>query len=172
MTQRIVITGPESSGKTTLCRGLANHYSAPCTPEYAREYLSELRRPYREEDLLHIAQQQWQQQQMVTDSLVFCDTGLVVILIWSIVRYEQVHPWVVEKLRREPAALYLLSQPDIPWEPDPLRENPNDREALFTLYRQHLDDLQLPYRIVQGPQVRDRLMQAIAAVEEIRTQQI
>lgn len=160
--KRIVITGPESSGKTTLCRTLAAARAAPWVPEYAREYLHDLARPYREDDLLRIAQEQWRRQQAALGegSFLFCDTGLLVLLVWSEVKYGRVAPWIVQTLREHPADLYLLCRPDLPWEPDPLRENPDDREDLFVLYQQKANQLELPYRIIAGASPGERLAQA------------
>lgn len=160
--KRIVVTGPESSGKTTLCRALATAWDVPWVSEYAREYLQELSRLYRQDDLVRIAQEQWRRQQaaMGEGPFLFCDTGLLVLLIWSEVKYGQVDPWITQTLRAQPADLYLLCRPDIPWEPDPLRENPDDREDLFVLYQQKLHTLGLSYRIITGALPEQRLAQA------------
>jgi len=167
--KRIVITGPESSGKTTLCQALAQAFDAPWTPEYAREYLELLPRAYREEDLLRMAREQWRRQQELMQQessfFIFCDTGLLVLYIWAAVRFASVDPWIKEKLHNEPADLYLLCRPNIPWESDPLRENPNDRELLFLRYEQTAKELGLPYETITGDSRQQRLAQAIHHLE-------
>ena len=138
---KIVVTGPESSGKTTLATALASHYQAPWVPEYARTYLDQLNRPYQEEDLLLIAQGQMRQEEEAArrcPPLLICDTSLVVIKVWSDYRYGRCHPWIEEQLNQRSVDSYLLCRPDLPWEPDPQRENPRTRDVLFTLYQKAL----------------------------------
>lgn len=167
--KRIVITGPESSGKTTICRKLAAHFGVPWVPEYAREYLELLQRPYQEHDLLRIAQEQWQRQQQAMSAggaFLFCDTGLLVLLLWSEVRFGRVDPWITSTLRDQAADLYLLCRPDIPWIADPLRENPDDRDDLFLLYQQKIEALGLPFAIIEGISEEQRLAQAISYLKK------
>ena len=138
---KIVLTGPESSGKTTLAEQLAAHYKISWVPEYARSYLHQLGRSYREEDLLAIAQGQVQQEDKAARAnphLLICDTSLLVILIWSRVRYGRCHPWIKAQWQQRTVDHYLLCRPDLPWHPDPQRENPHTRDELFVLYQQAL----------------------------------
>ena len=138
---KVIITGPESSGKTTLVQSLAAHYQTSWLPEYARSYIDQLDRPYQEEDLLKIAEGQVQQEDTAARShprLLLCDTSLLVIKIWSDYRYGRCHPWITEQLAKRPVDHYLLCRPDLAWEPDPQRENPHDRDELFSLYQQAL----------------------------------
>ena len=161
--RKIVITGPESSGKTTLAASLAKHYQVPWVAEYARDYLNQLDQPYQEKDLLTIAQGQISREDraaQITDLLI-CDTSLLVIKIWSEYRYDHCHPWILEQLAQRPVDLYLLCIPDIPWEYDPQRENAQDRDILFKQYQQALTDQ--PYVTIQGNRIQ-RLQQAINAI--------
>ena len=151
--RKVVITGPESSGKTTLATALAAHYQVPWLPEYARTYLDHLDRPYREEDLLAIAQGQVLQEDEAFQSrprLLLCDTSLLVIKIWSDYRYGRCHPWIEKQLAQRPIDHYLLCRPDIPWQPDPQRENPHDRNELFDLYQKALQHYS--YSSIEGSQ--------------------
>ena len=148
---KIVITGPESSGKTTLAEELALHYKTAWVPEYARIYLNQLDRPYREEDLLEIAQGQVQQEDeaaRLNPRLLVCDTSLLVVIIWSTYRYGHCHPWIEEQWRQRPVDHYLLCRPDLPWQPDPQRENPHNRDELFVLYQRALQTK--PHKIIEG----------------------
>jgi len=152
--QRIIaIIGPESTGKTTLATQLAAHFDADLVQEYAREYLANLNRPYQEHDLLLIARGQFErEQQIIADGnpTVICDTDLLVMQVWSEVRYDVAQPAITDMIPLQRERFYLLMRPDLPWEPDPLRENPDDREHLFERYEELLNTLALPYAIVDG----------------------
>ncbi len=166
---KIIITGPESTGKTTLAQGLSGHYQAFWVKEYARIYLDQLQRPYQEDDLLAIAKGQLASEQAAqtkADELLICDTSLEVIKIWSEVKYGRCHPWILEKLRQQKTDLYLLCTPDIPWACDPQRESPQDREALFTLYKQMLKDKN--YVEIAGNKEK-RIQTAIQAADALLT---
>ncbi len=149
----ICVTGPESTGKTTLVQDLAESYNTNFLPEYAREYLTCLGRPYVEDDLLAIAHGQYAaQKKSITEHppLVIWDTDLLVINIWSKIKYGRVDPWIRHQMRRQYVDLYILTHYDIPYEEDPLRENPEDREKLFAVYRDYLEKHRLPYFVAQG----------------------
>lgn len=162
--QKIIITGPESSGKTTLAAGLAAHFSSFWVEEYARRYLENLGRPYREEDLLEIAKGQYLWEGYLANfasPYLICDTSMLVIKVWSEYRFGRSSSWIREQVAYSRKALYLLCAPDIPWTPDPLRENPHDREELLRIYRQELEHLGAPYLLVQGTDQAARLEIAV-----------
>ena len=164
--QRIAITGPESSGKTTLARALAAHFGVPWVPEFARDYLAELDRPYVEEDLLRIAEGQLEAEQRIASerpSMLVCDTDLLVVRIWSQEKFGRVDPRLEAMVREAEYHRTLLCRPDLPWEPDPLRENPHDRDRLFGLYEQELNALGRTYAVIQGERM-ERLHRAVHAV--------
>ncbi|MFZ1333755.1 MAG: ATP-binding protein [Flavobacteriales bacterium] len=172
---RIAVVGPESSGKTTLAEQLTFHFHGGYSSEVAREYLNELERPYNEADLLEIAKEQCechgfgaevfkefevevrtppllrdQAHERRSDGYMFCDTDLITIYIWSMEKYGRAHP-VIERLARTVNFdHWLLCKPDIPWEPDPLRENPHDRDRLFDVYELTLKEFGKPYFVVAG----------------------
>lgn len=146
--KRILFTGPESTGKSALAKRLAEEWGTVCVPEYARTYLEQLGRPYTEADLLTIAkgQLQWEDQYAEKASgFLFIDTGMLVIKVWSEFKYNRCHPWILEQLQRRQYDLWVLCGIDIPWEPGPMRENPNEREALYGIYRQELRQLGVPF---------------------------
>lgn len=166
----IVITGPESSGKTTLAEQLATYWKVPLVAEFAREYLTE-KESYHQEDLLEIAKQQNEDEQTMSSQPVkriVCDTDLLVILIWSEVKYGYCDPWIIDTFKRaihKPGfhRKYFLCDYKIPWQDDPLRENPNNRGELYERYLEKLKDYELDYQIVKGdPQ--QRLRQAVEGV--------
>lgn len=172
--RRIVITGPESSGKTTLALDLALRLDGAYVPEVAREFLEELGRPYEEHDLLAIARAQLEREELVSRTeigteLLICDTDLITIRIWSEEKYGHCDPWIEQHTRERAYDLWLLCSPDMPWEPDPLRENPHDRDRLFGVYEDMLKWLERPYLIMQGDRGR-RLAEASKAVADLLRQ--
>ena len=154
----VVLTGPESSGKTTLCQLLAAEYGTTWVPEQARGYLTARGGAYVEEDLVQIAKQQLRVQAVRArraKGYLFADTGMLVLKIWSLVRYGRVAPFIETALHERPPAACILCRPDMPWEPDPLREHPSEREGLYELYRAYLMELHTPFVEVSGqPQER------------------
>ncbi|MCE3295209.1 MAG: metabolism ATPase/kinaselike protein [Crocinitomicaceae bacterium] len=149
---RIGIIGPESSGKSELSQRLAKRYSCPWVPEYAREYLENLGRPYNYEDLEIIARKELNLIENCDKSNEFCfiDTELVILKVWSEFKYRKCCDFILENLDKQGIGFYLLCYPDIPWEDDPLRENPNDRLELFEIYEQELIRLNKKYVIIKG----------------------
>ncbi len=165
--KKIVLTGPEASGKTTLARSLAQHFQTFWTPEYARFYLTRLNRTYTFEDLEVIArgQLQWQWAYEKLDRrYLFLDTHMLVLRVWSEVRFGKTAPFIREQLRADRVDFYLLCKPDLAWTFDPLRENPHDRDALYLRYREHLDQLAVPYAEIQGVRLSERLGNALRAI--------
>ena len=163
----VVVTGPESCGKTTLARQLASHWKAPLVNEAARDYLQK-KDSYRESDLLEIAKLQSAMEQaktVISAEKLVCDTDLLVILIWSEVKYGRCDPWIRETLencfnQKSLNRHYILCDPKIPWQKDRLRENPHNREELFAVYLKKLKDYKLEHSVVSGSS-KERLNQAL-----------
>lgn len=168
---RIAVVGPESSGKTTLAEGLMFHYHGGYVSEVAREYLDEIDRPYVESDLLEIARSlrslhggmgglleeasvviaaPEQRAEGRGSRPVFFDTDPVNLVIWSREKYGRVHPELEQLAQEMHYTWRLLCRPDIPWVPDPLRENPHDRDRLFVQWELELKARALPYTIIEG----------------------
>ncbi|MBI5916112.1 MAG: ATP-binding protein [Bacteroidetes bacterium] len=165
--QKIVLTGPESTGKTTLAGQLSAHFGTVWVPEFARQYLDALGRPYAQDDLLEIARGQVALEEEMTgqaNGLLFFDTGLEVLKIWSEVRYGDCHPWILAQVQQRRADHYLLCLPDLPWAFDPQRENPDDRTVLLELYRRELAALGADFTEVHG-QGDGRFQNALEAVK-------
>lgn len=167
MIRKIAITGPESTGKSMLAQQLADHYHTLWVPEFARDYLTTLNRPYEEDDILYIARQQLQREKasaaMAKDRL-FCDTELIVTKIWSEVKYGRCHPWILKQIELNRYDLYLLCDIDLPWEFDPLREHPGKRKFLFDLYHRELSERGFPFTVIRGNGPK-RLENAIQMIE-------
>lgn len=154
MSRQYVITGPESTGKSTLTKMLAQEYNTSWLKEYAREYLGRLEQDYTFEDVIEMAKIQLQKEQEATlqNELLFLDTDLTVFYVWIKEKYNKEIDWINEHLAQAQNKTYLLCEIDIPWEEDKLREHPKkeDRERLFNNYVELLEKYKLPYDIISG----------------------
>ena len=159
---KIIVTGPESSGKTTLCKALSRHFKIPFTEEYAREYMNNLEGDYTQSHLLEIGKGQL----LSEHNAQILDTDLITIKIWSNYKYGNCDRWILEQIEKQKTEkrFYLLCKADIPWEGDPQRESPNDRVELFEIYKQELENLGNDYFVVEGDervQKATRIMQKL-----------
>jgi len=162
---KIIVTGPESSGKTTLCKALSKHYNLPFTKEFAREYLTDLGKNYLQEDLLKIATGQLENEQLIINNqqISLHDTDLITLKIWSDYKYGNCNNWILEQIEKQKVEnrFYLLCKPDLKWDYDPLRENPTNRNELLEIYKQELENLGHKFFIIKG---KDRNEQAIESL--------
>ena len=165
---KVGIVGPESTGKSELSKRLAEHFQCPWIPEYAREYLEQLDRPYEFDDLELIARKTYDLIESCDKSGKYCfvDTELLVMKIWSEFKYKNCAPFILEQLDKQGIDCYLLCYPDIPWEYDSLRENPENRLELFEIYREGLIALQKPFAIISS-NYENRLRMSIAFLDEL-----
>ena len=165
MQTKIIVTGPESSGKTTLCSKLSKHFNVPYINEYARSYINKINRKYNKSDLINIAKGQLVQEQKNEDILI-CDTDLITIKIWSEYKYGDCDNWIIQRIKdqRKENRYYLLCKHDIPWEADHQRENPEDREEIFNLYKCELKNNGIPYHLIEG---ENRTEEAIKKINSI-----
>ena len=164
---RIAVTGPESTGKSTLSSQLAEYYQTVSTVEYARPYLDAIDRPYNQKDLLEIAKGQVAEEevkQSVANRLLFCDTEMIVMKIWSTYKYGTVDPYIISELDKRRYDIYLLTDIDIPWMPDKLREHPTKRAYFFDLFETELKSINANYHVVKGNQ-KERLEKAIKVID-------
>jgi len=164
--KRIAITGPESSGKTTLAVALARHFGVSAVPEYAREFLIENGQSYTQGDLDDIAEGHEQNINLSQNSINIIDTDFIVLKIWSEYKYEFASSYINSLVSENHFDLHILCAPDIPWEEDPLRENPNDRHELFERYLETLNSFKKDFIIVSGlPEMR--LKKSIKAIKQL-----
>ena len=137
-------------------------------PDNSRIYLNKLGRKYSYNDILTIAKGQQELEQEMearATGFIFSDTDQIVNKIWCEEKFGTCHQWILETIEQNPYDLYLLCKPDLPWDPDPLRENPNDRDRLFSIYLMELKKRKLPFMIISGKGIQ-RLNNAITAIEE------
>ncbi len=167
--KRVVIIGPECTGKSELSEYLANHYRTSWVPEYAREYIDQLSRPYRESDLLEIARGQLRMEDKLVSKahrLLVCDTNLIVIKVWSYFKYGRCDEEIIGFIQSRPYDLYLFTHIDIPWENDPQREHPNERLKLWNIYREELQNQKTPFVDIRGDR-EQRRETAIMAMDKL-----
>lgn len=171
MTLIVCLSGPESTGKTTLAEMLAQQLPAFLVPEYARTCLERQRGDYQESDLLAIAKEQWRQEQLAVAAhpCVVLDTDLANIEIWSELRFDRCHPWIFKRSRQVRNKLYLLMMDDIPWVEDPLRHVP-DRKHLMATWTGFLAASGARYKTVQGTG-RSRFNCAYALIQQAKSRQ-
>ena len=183
MIKKIVIIGPESTGKSTLCEQLAQHYETRWCPEYAREWLIQNGTNYTFEDLLTIAEGQLNledeyTQQLENESLpllesggnipLFIDTDMYVMKVWCEFVFGKCHRFVLDNILKRKYDLYLLCNIDLPWTKDELREYPDldTRKTLFRMYKDLLVNQSTPWALVHGTGT-DRLHSAIRAIDQV-----
>jgi nicotinamide riboside kinase len=153
--KRVVITGPESTGKTELAKALALQLNAVWIPEYARHYIENLGHPYEYEDVVQIARCQIAQEAKVASTikkgLLIFDTWLIITKIWFDLVYEKCPEWVIEHIRSSRIELFLVCNTDLPWIADPVRENGGDkREQLLKLYCDEIHSFGFKYELIDG----------------------
>lgn len=167
--KKVVLIGPESTGKTELAKYLANYFNALWIPEYARDYIANLNRPYTFQDVEHIAHKQVEREKEYlkkANQWLFYDTYLIITKVWFRVVYQKVPPWLEKKIQESSIDLFLLCNTDIPWIPDPVRENGGEmRNKLFDIYKNELEEYHFPYKIITGKNSQ-RMQHAVAAVED------
>ena len=164
---RIVITGPESTGKTTLAKQLAELYNGRYIREFAREYVEKLPHHYTFNDVEAIANAQIEQYQLSksgSEQMFFFDTWLIITKVWFNWVFGRTPEWLEVKIREWPIDLFLLCRPDLPWEPDAVRENGGEnRLKLFEQYRNELNQYGFNY-VEIGGSGEVRLQSAIDAI--------
>lgn len=180
---KVVILGPESTGKSTICTRLAAHYSTVWCPEYARQYLVQFGTAYTFADLLTIARGQLalenEYRQAAIDTwvhngkktkrpLLFVDTDMYVMKVWCEFVFGNCHQFIIDEIVQSYCSLYLLCNIDLPWVKDELREYPDlrSREELYHMYKDILVNQTTPWTIVSG--VNDnRFAAAVSAINKI-----
>lgn len=171
---KIVIIGPESTGKSTLCKQLAGHFNTIWVEEYAREYLLKNGTNYTFENLLDIAKGQIDLEDRkfaiaATDkSKMFIDTDMHVMKVWCEYVFEKCHHWILNRIAERKYDLYLLCNIDLPWVKDELREYPDlaSRQKLYHHYKDILINQRVPWVEISGD-YDERFTKAITEIERM-----
>jgi nicotinamide riboside kinase len=192
--KKIVVIGPESTGKSSLCAALAAHYGTRWVPEYAREYLKEHGMNYGYPDLMTIARRQLALEDKLAEiglravvlppkaegrrrsggkanSLLFVDTDMYVMKVWSEYVFGRCDAWILDQIASRKYDFYILCRTDLPWVKDDLREYPDleNRDRLFHIYRDCMINQGTPWAEVGGVG-EDRIAAGIAAVDNFLLQ--
>ena len=189
---KVVVLGPESTGKSSLCAQLADHYKTGWVKEYAREYLLTNGTEYNYENLLEIAQGQLALEhaavklagdRLLSNSdkaigksipeIILIDTDMNVLKVWCEFVFEKCHPWILNQIVANSYDLYLLCDIDLPWVKDELREYPDlrTREKLYRHYKDLLINQPTPWVNISG-NYESRLQTAITAIDSTCTKTI
>lgn len=174
--KKVVVIGPESTGKSSLCATLAEHFKSSWCPEYAREYLTVNGKLYHYSDLLKIAQEQLKMEDRFVNELIeskenpilFIDTDMYVMKVWCEYVFNECHQFILEQICERKYDLYLLCDVDLPWVQDELREYPEDgpRKELFQIYKDLLVNQSVPWVVIKG-NYEEREITAIEAVNNL-----
>jgi nicotinamide riboside kinase len=167
MPKIIIITGAESTGKSSLTKQLSKYFTAPYVEEYARSYISALNRKYTYQDILSIAHMQTAQMnaaKKLNQKYVFFDTWLIITLIWFEHVFKTIPQGLTAIIEQAPVDLFLVCNTDIPWFPDPVRENGGGmRDLLQKKYLEIINQYNFNYSIVSGEDEK-RLLNAIKII--------
>ena len=169
---KIAITGPESTGKSTLAEKLAKHFNTDYIPEYSRTYLENFEGQYTENDVVEIAKKQYElilKEEDKNPKMLIADTEIIVCKIWIEYVFKHPNEMIEDLLRRQNFDLYLLCDIDLPWVYDPLRENPNieERKELFEIYKNTLIKMNVPFGIVRGSD-EERVNNSLEIIKQYR----
>ena len=165
--KKIAVVGPESTGKSTICIQLAEHYNTVWVPEYAREYCSLLTDPCTWQDEINMFRGQLELEEKLlqqANNILICDTTFITVKIWSDYMFGRSPQEVIDELPKHPYELYLLMNIDLPWQEDPLRDFPDMRQHFMDVWHKELRALDAEYHLISGSD-SERLNNAIQIID-------
>ena len=168
---KIAIVGPESTGKSTLSRQLAEYYHTVWVPEYSREYCASLIGPATLQDELNIFSGQLQTEDRLikkASNILICDTTILTVKIWCDYLFKTTPQVVLNELKNRSYDFYLLMDIDLPWEDDPLRDFPHLRVYFLDIWKIELSALNASFKLISGNK-EERFRNAINAVEQLNS---
>ena len=172
--KRVVICGPESTGKSTLTEKLASYFKTNHVSEYARDYLQskwdDKKEVCNKEDLIKIARGQVERENTNinnSNKLIFCDTNILTTIAWSKTHFDGFcDPWLIKQSKLLKYDYYLILNTDTSWIKDDLRDRPNDRKKMFSAHREELKLCHVNYDIITGSDFEERFQQAIDLIKK------
>ena len=167
---RVVLTGSESTGKTTLAGMLGEHFGAVVIPEFSRAYAESRNGVLTAGDVDPIASGQLALEDVHlirATGLAIHDTDLLSTMVYARHYYEACAPWIEDAVRRRRPDLYLLMDIDVPWIPDPARDRGDRREEMHALFVAALESVGAEYVTIRGDW-DERTLRAKEAIDEIQ----
>lgn len=164
---KIAVVGPESTGKSTIAQAIARHFNTVCVPEFAREYCKNLHNEYTLQDEVNMYYGQIALEDtlipLAHNNILICDTTILTVKIWCDHIFGNTPQEVKDEIKRRPYDLYLLMDIDLPWEEDPLRDFPEQREHFMQVWKDELKQLNARYAIISGLGI-ERFENALTAI--------
>ena len=172
--KKVVICGPESTGKSTLTQELASYFKTNYVSEYARDYLQskwdDKKEVCNKDDLIKIAKGQVDRENsniINSNKLIFCDTNILTTIAWSKTHFDGFcDPWLLRQAKLLKYDYYLILNTDVPWIKDDLRDSPNDRKEMFSAHKDELESYNVDFDIIFGADFENRFQQAINFIEK------
>lgn len=171
---KVVLFGPESTGKTTLAERLSRHYDTVWVEEFMREYLQEKwdlhQKVCEPHDVLPIAEGQIERENLLSQEanrLLICDTDLLELKVYSEAYYDGFcEPELLKHALNNHYHVYFLTYIDVPWTPDDLRDKPHDREGMFLRFEKALQLHNKPYVVLKGDE-KERFETAVSVIDQL-----
>ena len=172
--KKVVICGPESTGKSTLTKKLSSYFNTNYVTEYARDYLQskwdDKKEVCNKEDLIKIAKGQVKRENTIIDNsskLIFCDTNILTTIAWSKTHFDgYCDPWLIRQSKLLKYDYYLILNTDTSWIKDDLRDRPNDRKKMFSAHKEELKLLNVKFNVITGSDFEERFQQAIDLIKK------
>jgi len=171
--KKVVVIGPECTGKSDLSKYLADYFKTVWVEEYARAYLNRLTLPYEKVDLTKIAhgQARMEDEWMIdANKVLICDTNTLVVKVWSEFKFGDCDKEVLRLLDERKYDLYLLTYIDVPWEDDPQREHPDKREFFWNIFKTELEKRKANFVDIRGER-GERRKKSVEAIQKLLAQQ-
>ena len=168
--KKIAVVGPESTGKSTMAKHLATELGTVCVSEYARYYCRNLNRQYTLQDEVNMFYGQIALEDalipLAKNKVLVCDTTMLTVKIWSDYLFGNTPKEVTDEIKARKYDFYLLMDIDLPWEDDPLRDFPQQREHFMHVWKKELEALDASFKVISG--IGDeRLKNGLKAIKKI-----